>query len=436
MANATSKGVGSGTAVLDDYSVLNKATGNFFKNYREDAEKAEAKRVEDEKKKKAAKDQLTGMLEYDPDKLRIPDKQPLFESYQEIRKKYEGKYADMENNPLLMNEYQDDIARFKIRATNSIDSKKKLSDLYVAAQEPDSGYSPEKIKKIEKYALLPNATYQEAKEFELLTPDVVTGNYFGRIDDSIGNSGKALYDTEKYSREDENGKTVVVDKQTWKPDAKETFEAALTPRDLSDMNIKYKHLPEEERKQALFDDYKTVKDTSYDNLGWKRDSEGDGGSGGFISDKFRSAYFKTSGAEGFTISKVSGSRLSPISVSSIDEDTGQEVKTFVPTEFVRTGMGNFVRGVASTDSWESLSKEEKDEWKKNNPKKGEAEYKTHAARGVTVTIPLTETVESKLKSAYGIEGFNEHIDYLKGTPQPARNNSKKTESGSSNAYGI
>ncbi len=191
------------------------------------------------------------------------------------------------------------------------------------------------------------------------------------------------------------------------------------------MNIKYKHLPEEDRKQALFDDYKTARDTSFENVGWRRDSESKSGNGGLISDKFRSSYFKTGGSEGFTISKVNGSRLAPISVSAMDEDTGQEVKTFVPTEFVNTGkMGGFIKGIATVDSWEQLSQEEKNDWVEKNPGKGEAEYKTHAAKGVTVTIPITPNVEAKLKSSYGIEGFMEHLDALKGVKSGVKKEDK------------
>ena len=145
MANATSKGVGSGTAVLDDYGTLNQATAGFFKNYREDAKVDDAKEAAAAKKAKAAEDELTGKMKYDSSKVRIADRDLIQKQYKSLRDEFQGRWGEMDANVALRNSYEDKLAYIKNQPSLMIylttlmntTNKAQAKQLYVLNKNPE-----------------------------------------------------------------------------------------------------------------------------------------------------------------------------------------------------------------------------------------------------------------------------------------------------------
>ena len=144
--NPTSKGVGSGTAVLHDYSIINNATSKLFDNLRADRDAGAKKKDAAKAKQEAAEKQLRGELgDYDSSKIRIADRDSSLEMYQAIMRKYEGRYGDMINgDPEVSNQYRQDIGNLKNYMANSADSKAEFKAMDKAMNEPNSGFSTEK----------------------------------------------------------------------------------------------------------------------------------------------------------------------------------------------------------------------------------------------------------------------------------------------------
>ena len=242
-ANATSKGVGTGTAVIDDYGTLNRATSNFYKNRRLDEDKNEAKKAAADKLAKAANDELEGKLgDYDPNKLRIVDRDATFNMYQEVRNKYRGKYGKMAKDPALANAYREDMARVKNFAANSKDSKAEFQNFTKAMAQVGSGYSLERQKLIRDTLSQTGYTIQDFKDSDLYARDQVIGDQFGRIVDLIGGGEENLYEVTKPLITDAQGNVTQRETKAWKEDNYKKFKTAImnNPEAIQDMNLTIK----------------------------------------------------------------------------------------------------------------------------------------------------------------------------------------------------
>ena len=171
--NPTSKGVGSGTAVLHDYSIINNATSKLFDNLRADRDAGEKKKDAAKAKQEAAEKQLRGDLgDYDSTKIKESDREVALEMFLALKKKTNGRNADLINgDPEVSNQYARDKGEFKNFLSNSADSKTEFMAQTKAMNEPNSGFSAEKKAEANKFMTTPGSTVDQAKEQGLFTRD-------------------------------------------------------------------------------------------------------------------------------------------------------------------------------------------------------------------------------------------------------------------------
>lgn len=293
MANPTNKGVGTGSAALYDYSVLNTATDKFFKGLGDNIDKKKLEKAKSDAKQKKINDQLAGKLgDYDPTKLRVADQDKAFGMYQGVKNKWNGRYGEISKDPQLANEYAEDMAKVKTFMGNSANSVKGFADQFVAINLVDSGFSKEKKKEAVAYFESEGATVDEAKKLGFWTRDMVTGDTLGKMDAAFANKGDVLYKMSQGSGPNALGQIVSHDIKTWLPDAEAIpkFKATITPEIMQDMDIMYPGLTYDEQVVKFYDKFKESRETK------KRDfdagkvpdaKDGGGGNGyGFGNDKF------------------------------------------------------------------------------------------------------------------------------------------------------
>ena len=298
MANPTSKGVGTGTAVVTDYTGLNNTTANFFKGLNATRTAEGIKREKAEARRRKAEEQLEGKLgEYDPSKVREADRELLLQKYNAIKEKYAGRYGEiLQGDPALANEYNSDMAMLKNFTYNSADSKDKFQKQYDAMIAPDSGFSQDKQQQAKEYMMAEGSTLEGMKELGLFTPDTVVGDVFGKMDNLFLDSGKELYKSSEGSYINGKGQAVRYDKQNWLPDneALPIFKTTITsnPELMQDLNIMYPEMETGEKIQKFYDDYKESREiTKNDYDVGRTPSDSDAGDGGFGDkrDKFNFA---------------------------------------------------------------------------------------------------------------------------------------------------
>lgn len=377
MTNPTSTGVGTGTAVLDDYSVLNQATSDFFKTYKADKEKAQAKKDAQAAERKKAEAQLKGSFgEYDPDKMRVADKKVALQRYNDIVKKYEGRYAEMVNGGPLLNEYNDDMANYRIFVSNSVESNNELKDFNAAIHEPDSGYSPEKIKAIDEYSLAEGSTMQGLQESGLYDRDQVIGDPLDKLDNLFKNKGETeLYNIEKGSYPNAKGQIVEYDKQNWLdesqalPKVKNAIQG--NPELRKDLDLMYPGMDFDDQVQRFYDTYKENREDkkNYYDIG-RAPEDRTSGTGGpskkFELDTYESGLGKDGVVgEGITIAKVGNQDLKPmdLTVSETKEGkTSKATRSVVPVtiEYDRKNNSWYLNGYSvksvyntNTEEWET-----------------------------------------------------------------------------------
>jgi len=196
MANPTNKGVGTGTAVVADYGVLNTVTDKFFKGLDDNAANKKLAKDRANLIQKKAIDHLSGKLgEYDSSKVLYQDQIPLYELHQKNRNYWNGeKMAEAMKDPAVMKQYMDTIADEKRQIANSVNSVKPFEEFYKSMNSPESGFSTDKKAKVASYLASAGATMAGAKEGGYLARDQVIGSIDTKMDAAFLDKGKVLYD--------------------------------------------------------------------------------------------------------------------------------------------------------------------------------------------------------------------------------------------------
>mgnify|MGYP003648461158 CR=1 FL=1 len=405
MANPGNKGAGTGTAVLKDYSGLNRATSDFFKGYKADAEKAKAKKDAASAAKGKALAELRGDFgDYDTSKMRESDKDAAVAMNEDSMSKFSGHWGDILNgDPEWSNLYREEMNKNKIFISNSVESKQEMKDLYSTINEPDSGYSPEKKKQMEEYMLATGSTMKGMKDGNLYAQDVVVGEPLKRMDAAFLDSGTELYTVKKGSYINKNNEKVAYDKQNWKPDSEALpiFKSTISniPRMMNDLEIMYPGEDLDSQVQKFYDKYKESREVVRNNYDRGRapvESKSNGNGWGDKRDKYDFAVreidtsiseadplVEKEDSEAITIGKKSGSPLTPITVNGT---------VGVVSEIKKDGKGN----------WVVVRNITKDDLQGN-----------YTFTGETVTDRLDEKMAAHLESEYGIpndiEGFSKEL---------------------------
>lgn len=420
--NPTSKGIGTGSAQVFDYSRIDRAMANMFDTIGKKDAAAALKADEQQAKEEKAIAELSGKLgDYDVNKLRTVDVDSAIKMTNDSLKKYNGHWKDILNgDPKWSNMYNEDIGNIKKFMAGSINSKEQFKKLYESADSIDSGFSDERKKAIKEYYLKPGATYEEAVELGLTSQDTIVGNPLSRIDDAFKESGDELYYFVNKAYTAADGSSSTRREKVWKEDSEAipAFKSTIasSTRLMSDMNIKYPNMSFDDQVKAFYDEYKSsrqldTKESSY-RAAQIKDNSGSGGAGDISS-----TYFKVGDKEGFTIANPKKA-LTPITVTiKATKDKPERTVKVMPSEFVRTKNGWGLRGTAISKSWSELSPKEQSLYDSK-----EDYYET--ASGDLIDIPATENVRAKTKDQYGLPtNWDEQLNKVKG------NNSENTSTG-------
>jgi hypothetical protein len=416
MANPGSKGVGSGTAVIDDYSRLNQVTDNIFANLREDQKANKKQKALDDAKKEKALGELRGDFgEFDTSKMRESDKETAVKMNEDGYKAFEGNWDKVLNgDPYWSNLYREHMNKQKIFISNSVESKTEMKELYSALNEPGSGYTTEKRKAMEDYMLATGSTMKDMKDKGLYAQDQVVGDPLGRMDEAFVAAGNVLYEKKKGSYINKDKEQVSYDKKVWQPDSEALpiFKATVSanPRIMNDLEIKYPGVEFDEQVQRFYDEYKTSRETNFNNVSVGRapeDTSSNGGWGdkrdkydfGLSMEELRSRGGKSEDAEIITIGKKNASQLSPITVKGV-VGTVSEIRKTHKGEWV------VVRNVMKDDLSGGMT-----------------------VTGETVNDPLDKTMKAHLESEYGITDIDSFSKELKARKSGNNSESKSVIKG-------
>jgi len=382
--NPTSKGVGSGTAVIHDYGAINKATTELFKNIRTD-------RAEDAKKKESAKakqdlaaKQLKGELgEYDSSKIRIADRDASLKMYQEIMRKYEGRYGDMINgDPEVSNQYRQDIGNLKNFMANSADSKAEISEKYKAAVQ-DGRFSQKRLDALLNTKNVVGYTSNDAANAGLFSRDIARKNHVINLSKDLKESWfkKAAGGV---NRTDGSGYTS--ESLKIRPDSETLAEftdyVAANPQIAEDMAITFpidrsvdpgskeaegKITTIEDQYQAYHDAVKSTMSPDYSKVvSTQKDKDADGNGFGDKRDfslvPFESELAGDVVSKGIKIAKTGGKDIKSYDVSVSETKDGETVKA------TRSIIPATVEYDESSDSWYMTGQSTKDVYDKSTKK--------------------------------------------------------------------
>jgi len=265
MANPTNKGVGTGTAVVADYGVLNTVTDKFFKGLDDNAANKKLAKDRANLIQKKAIDHLSGKLgEYDSSKVLYQDQIPLYELHQKNRNYWNGeKMAEAMKDPAVMKQYMDTIADEKRQIANSVNSVKPFEEFYKSMNSPESGFSTDKKAKVASYLASAGATMAGAKELGYLARDQVIGSINTKMEAAFSNKGEVLYKTSQGSRVNNLRQIVKYDIETWLDDAEAIpkFKATITPEIMQDMDIMYPGMSYDEQVVEFYNKFKESRET-------------------------------------------------------------------------------------------------------------------------------------------------------------------------------
>ena len=401
--NPTSEGLHTGTAVVNDFSVINSAVGGLFKTYTKKKNDEALRREQAEAVRNKALGELKGDYgKYDTSKMRESDKEMAVKMNEEGRKEFEGHWGDVLNgDPYWGNKYRETMQAQKIFISNSVESKGEMKTLYSAIIAPDSGYSPKKVQQMEDYMLATGSTVDDMKKRGLYAPDTIVGDPLSRVDDAFKANGDELYKIESKSYQGADGMFSAGDTKKWLTDkeALPKFKATVgaNPRLMSDMEIKYPGVPVEEQFQMFYDEYKASRETVKDDRDFKAakkdnsTSSDDGGKSSKYDFAVRSRKENAVGAKRgekvdidvITIGKKSGSALTPITVNG---------RTGVVSEIRKHKNGRWyvTRNITKTD------------------------LGTITQTGETITEPVGNTMAAHLESEYDITDIEAFSKELKG----------------------
>jgi hypothetical protein len=399
--NPGNTGLGTGTAVVHDYSTVNNAMDNFFRVVNaKDAASAKQRQVDEAKREKALAELRGEVGEFDRSKMREPDKEAALKMANDIRLRYNGKWGDILNgDPEVSNSYHEEIGKLQNFISNSVGSKQKMVDLYKSSLEPDSGYSDERKKQIEDYYTQEGMTYDRMVEDGIVGPDTVIGDPLGRIDEAFGKDTDVLYDKKDTTFRGEDGTESVRESKIWKSD-EEAFPAfkktiGANERIMSDMNLMFPGMPVDEQYQALYDQYKTSREdkdikTKYMKATPDNSGSGSGGGSKFNYDLTRGVKMNLKGKKGMydviTVGKSSGAKLPPTKITYKNQSGFG-----VPSEIVKGKDGKIWVNMIMVESWGPGSAKEGDE--------GE----NYTLSGESKLVPVGKVLKSQFRSTYGVD---------------------------------
>ena len=397
-----SRGIGTGQAVSYDTGIRS-SLGNFFdvvnqKNYQAKKDKQE----QDERDKKALQELYGEWNDYDYTKMKTADIPVLEQMIKDDRDLFKGHYKDIINNdPYWSNLYQQKTSQQKKFIANSVQSRPQFVEMMKKMQEPDSGYSEERMAELENAYLTGGTHWDAIVEQGLTAPDMIIGDPLTRVDEAFAESGDELYDIKKTSYPSKDGsKQITTDVKVWKDDEKALpiFKTTLTknPRLMSDMNLMYPDLEGDEQIKAFYNDYKQSRKQDRRDSDVRLRSTGSGGSGdkdskfeyGVKTEQVRVRGNKrgeTSDRDIMTIGRKSGAALTPITVNG---------QTGIVSEIIREPNGEIkiVRSITKDDLSGNIT-----------------------LTGETVVDDVDPTILSHLESKYGIDDVNRFIDERKGS---------------------
>jgi hypothetical protein len=408
--NPTSKGIGTGSAQVFDYSRIDRAMANMFDTIGKKDAAAALKADEQQAKDEKAIAELSGKLgDYDVNNLRTVDVDSAVKMTNDSLKKYNGHWKEILNgDPKWSNMYNEDIGNIKKFMAGSINSKEQFKKLYESADSLDSGYSDERKKSIKEYYLKPGATYEEAVELGLTSQDTIVGNPLSRVDDAFRASGDELYDFVNKAYTAADGSNSTRREKVWKEDSEAipAFKSTIasSTRLMSDMNIKYPNMSFDDQVKAFYDEYKSsrqleTKDNSYRAAQIDNSSNSTGG-----KPKFELAPFGAGKkgdityAEGFKFSKTSNTAIQPFEVST-GKGTATSVKSILPSSLIYN---------KSSDKWELHGYDAKNIYNKELEK-----WEAVQGSATKIHIPENGQVMNDLKTRLGIPLTTSMTDYYK-----------------------
>ena len=393
MANPSNRGIGTGTAQIFDTSNVDNAINRLADiKFRKDAINAQG-RAKAEEEKAGAVAELQGQFkDYDTNKLMLADVPEFQLKVQNINKKYDGNWGKiLKGDPALANQYRSDIDEVKRFIARSVDSKPK-AQAHLKQIEGNPLYSDEYKASYVERATSPNYNFDEDSRNGNLARDVARPDFMNNISGLFVGDGNELYDKKQVSYTGKDGKVYAEESKVWKPeeDAFAKFKTTIGSdiETMTDINLQYRDLPEEDRIKAAYDDYKQSSEVYQKDITSKAAPEDDSKSGfGFGNGKFNFALRsipvrgegkgKRGDVDVITIGKTSGGPLSPITVNG---------KTGVVSEISKGRDGKWIVTRAITK--ESIS--------------GDI-----TLTGETVTEPINSTMSSHLESTYGVSDIDE-----------------------------
>ena len=407
MGVPSNKGINTGSAQVYDISRTGAAFDKFFsdKNKKSEAQRkaGEAAKL----KKDAAIKELSGEYsDYDVNKLQISDVDAFQAMISDLHKKYDGEWGGILNNdPEVSNAYRNDIANIKKFAATSIDSKPQAQD-FAKEIAGNPLYSDEFQENFSKNYGTPGFDFNRELSEGNLKRDVARGDFYKNMNSLFVNKGDELYNEVDKSYTGKDGSFHSEKTKSWKtddeafPKFKETVGRDVEM--MSDININYANLPEEERINAAYKDFKNASEISERKTvdrAAKPDDSGDvNGDGLGKSGKYdfairnegskidplddESKIENVPDSDIITISKKSGSALAPFPYKGT---------VGIVSEIVKTKKGG----------WEVVFNVTKDD------------HGTTTFTGETKTLPVDRTMESHLESEYGIKDLESFSNKLK-----------------------
>jgi len=408
--NPRSAGIGTGAAQVYDYSRIDNAMRDAMGIVSQKRAVAEKRQQELDDEKRKAIQQMRGEFgDYDTTKMKRADVDYLINMVKKSKEQLDGNWDKVyQGDPYYSNLYNEHVMLQKKFIGDSIDSKEKFQAAIKAAEEPDSGFSEAAKERLLKASITENVMWSDAVGQGITTRDQIIGNIFENIDGAFLNSGDELYDIKQAGSKNAQGGFYEVDSKIWKDD-KEAFPKfkstiKANPSLIRDMDIQYSDVPEEERMQRMYEDYKSSRETYKKDVTSyaAQDDSKDGVDGATINVV---PYVLPNGVKGITFANPKKA-LTPVSITVPKTGKSPEkVLSVMPSEIYKNKKGEWkLRGKATNKSWNELTSKEQEKYG------SEDNYLQTAEPGDVVDQVIQKNMAAKIAAQYGISDYEQYFN--------------------------
>lgn len=354
MANPSNRGIGTGSAQIFDTSRIDDAMNRLAGiKANKDAMYAEGQEKARQQKDKAIAELQGQFADYDTNKLLLADVPEFQLKVQNINNKYDGKWGDiLKGDPQLANQYRADLDEVKRFIARSVDAKPKAQQ-HLKEITGNPLYSENYKKSYIERATAPGYNFDEDLRNGLLSRDTVRPDYINNLGSLFQGKGSELYDEKDISTVGKDGRMYAEKSKVWKSDD-EAFPKFKTTvgsdiEAMTDINLKYSNLPQEERMKAAYDDYKQSTEIAKKEITFKAAPEDKDGEGKDPYAGISVAPYEFKGEKGFNLGGAKG--LQPTNFSYQEGDK-ENVVFGTPSEVYKGKDGEYrVRIVSKKETF-------------------------------------------------------------------------------------